>query len=128
MYSTNPWTHTGIYKQLWRAAINVIISRVLFAAAQAGLFRSGGVLVGSHAFVAIGNMLSVSWVKNTVETQDVDQAAQIIAVLMSQRPGDLWLALDAAADYHAKFMIELKAGIELLDDDLREVLIEQVES
>jgi hypothetical protein len=237
--------------------------RVLFAAAQAGLFRSGGVLVGSHAFVAIGNMLSVSWVKNTAETQDrdlaiydqalvampkdakplgetildsetgllsvpllspkhpstsfkvqgeqfrvdlvtpmigkpsegpvfvsavksyaqpvryldfiledtqkavllqkagvlvnvpnparyalhklvvsqrrpaaeaakskkdVDQAAQIIAALLSQRPGDLWLALDAAAEYHAKFMTELQAGIEPLDDDLREVLVEQIES
>ncbi len=235
--------------------------RVLFATAQAGLFRAGGVLVGSHAFVVIGNMLSVSWVKNTAETQDIDlaiydqalvampkdakplgetildsetgllsvpllspkspstsfkvqgeqfrvdlvtpaigkppagpvfvsavksyaqpvryldfiledtqkavllqkagvlvnvpnparyalhklvvsqrrpaaeaaksrkdidQAAQIITVLLNQRPGDLWLALDAASEYHAKFMTELKAGIDLLDDDLREVLVEQL--
>ncbi|RLQ23701.1 hypothetical protein DWB85_00665 [Seongchinamella sediminis] len=48
--------------------------KVLNAAAQSGLFRAGGVLVGSYAFIAIGNMLGVSWNKDTTVTQDVDLA------------------------------------------------------
>ena len=49
--------------------------KVLSAAEQAGLFRAGGVLVGSYAFVAIGNMLGVIWLRNTTLTQDVDIAS-----------------------------------------------------
>lgn len=49
--------------------------RVLNAAANTGLFHAGGVLVGSYAFVAIGNMLGVSWRRDTTTTQDVDLAA-----------------------------------------------------
>ncbi len=238
--------------------------RVLFASAQSGLFRAGGVLVGSHAFVAIGNMLSVSWIKNTAETQDldlavfdqalvampadakplgetildsetgllsvpmfnarepstsfkvqggqfrvdlitpmigapakgpvyvkavqsyaqpvryleyvledtqkavllgkagvlvnvpnparfalhklvvsqrrpaaeaakskkdIDQAAQIIAALLDQRPGDLWLALEAAVAFHDKFAREMEQGIKALDDeDLSGPLLSQLKA
>ena len=243
------------------ATISYQAYKVLNAAAQSGLFRAGGVLVGSYAFLAIGNMLGVSWVRDTTLTQDLDfavspecmvaipgegeplretiltadddflevplldpkkqstsfkvrgrdfrvdlitpktgrgdspkfvppiksyaetvrflefvledtqkavmlakagvvvnvpnparfalhklvvsgrrtsaqrtksskdlkQAAQIIAVLLEQRPGDLWLALDAAAEFHDKFLQELKAGIKQLDESIRLPLIEQIE-
>lgn len=49
--------------------------RVLNAAGQSGLFRAGGVLVGSYAFLALGNMLGVSWRADTTITQDMDFAA-----------------------------------------------------
>lgn len=226
--------------------------KVLNAAAQSGLFRAGGVLVGSYAFLALGNMLGVSWISDTTVTQDVDfavspecmvavpgsgeplrdtimaaddaflevpmlnpkapstsfiirgkdfrvdiitpkveaakspvyvpsinsyaesvrfldfvledtqkavmlakagvivnvpnparyalhklvvahrrpvaqaakstkdrkQAAQIISVLLDQRPGDMWLAMEAAVQFHSKFAGEMEEEIDNLDDDL----------
>ncbi|MDO8805124.1 MAG: GSU2403 family nucleotidyltransferase fold protein [Elusimicrobiota bacterium] len=47
---------------------------VLSALAATGVFRLGGVLVGTHAFAAIGNMLGVNW-EAAVKTQDIDIAA-----------------------------------------------------
>jgi len=55
--------------------------RVLSAAANTGLFHAGGVLVGSYAFLAIGNMLGVSWRRDTTVTQDVDLAASDAAMI-----------------------------------------------
>jgi hypothetical protein len=40
----------------------------------APVFRIGGVLVGSHAFVVLGNMLGVRWQDAMVRTDDVDIA------------------------------------------------------
>jgi hypothetical protein len=48
--------------------------RVLRALADAGVFRLGGVLVGTHAFVALGNLLGVRWDDRSAQTQDVDIA------------------------------------------------------
>lgn len=55
--------------------------KVLSAVAQAGYFRAGGVLVGSYAFIAAGNMLGVSWAKDTTATQDIDFAASDRAMI-----------------------------------------------
>jgi hypothetical protein len=46
--------------------------KVVDALARAGLFRSGALLVGSHAFVSIGAALGVSWSSDTIATADVD--------------------------------------------------------
>ena len=46
--------------------------KVLELLEQVGVFRNGGVLVGSHAFVAFGNMLGFMWDKASLRTQDVD--------------------------------------------------------
>ncbi len=76
-------------------AIDARAYRVLSAAANTGLFNAGGVLVGSYAFVAIGNMLGVSWRKDTTITQDVDLAASdraMIAIPQDVEPlGDVIL-------------------------------------
>jgi hypothetical protein len=48
--------------------------KVLSAIEQSGLFRAGGVLVGSYAFQALGNMLGVAWEQKLVLTMDVDLA------------------------------------------------------
>ncbi len=72
--------------------------KVLSATEQAGLFRAGGVLVGSYAFVAIGNMLGVTWQRNTTLTQDVDIASSnecMIAIPEGIKPmGDTILDAD----------------------------------
>ncbi|MDZ4169943.1 MAG: GSU2403 family nucleotidyltransferase fold protein [Coriobacteriia bacterium] len=49
-------------------------ARVLRALADAGVFHSGGVLVGTHAFIVLGNLLGVRWA-TSLRTQDVDIAA-----------------------------------------------------
>lgn len=49
-------------------------ARVYEALAQAGVFEGGGVLVGSHAFANIGNMLGVRWTSGLSRTADIDIA------------------------------------------------------
>jgi hypothetical protein len=49
-------------------------ARVLRALADAGVFHAGGVLVGTHAFIVLGNLLGVRW-DTSLRTQDVDIAA-----------------------------------------------------
>jgi hypothetical protein len=47
--------------------------RVIRRLSEYGFFQAGGVLVGTHAFLAYGNMLGVRW-DETARTQDVDLA------------------------------------------------------
>jgi hypothetical protein len=49
--------------------------RVIRSLADAGVFRNGGVLVGTHAFKAIGTMLGVRWPMQSQFTTDIDIAA-----------------------------------------------------
>jgi hypothetical protein len=51
-------------------------TRVLAALADAAVFRLGGVLVGTHAFVTLGNLLGVRWASAALRTEDVDIAAE----------------------------------------------------
>src|SRR5574337_681541 len=47
--------------------------RVIRRLADYGFFRGGGVLIGTHAFIAFGNSLGVRW-GNSSRTQDIDFA------------------------------------------------------
>ena len=47
-------------------------ARVFEHLAGAGLFRKGVFVVGSHAFVALGNLLGVRWEGSTAATLDLD--------------------------------------------------------
>jgi hypothetical protein len=49
-------------------------ARVIRALAESGVFESGGVVVGTHAFVLLGNLLGVRWRSGALRTQDVDVA------------------------------------------------------
>ncbi len=49
-------------------------ARVVRALAESGLFDAGAVLVGTHAFAALGNVLGVRWQSGALATQDVDLA------------------------------------------------------
>lgn len=60
-------------------------SRVLQSLADAGIFRMGGVLVGTHAFISMGNILGYRWEKAGMWTEDID--------IVSAREVDLDLAL-----------------------------------
>lgn len=58
-------------------------ARVLKAFADAGAFDAGAVLVGTHAFGVIGNLLGVRWKGSHARTQDVDVAALSLAASAS---------------------------------------------
>lgn len=53
-----------------------IETRVYEALAQAGLFEAGAVVVGTHAFLHIGNMLCVQWEQPVRRTDDLDIAQE----------------------------------------------------
>ena len=49
--------------------------RVLKRLAEYGFFKAGGVLIGTHAFIAYGNMLGIRWgMADAARTQDIDFA------------------------------------------------------
>lgn len=60
--------------------------------AEYGFFRAGGVLIGTHAFIAMGNMLGVKW-RSGWRTNDVD-------VAHAGKNVSLALAENAKADMH----------------------------
>ncbi len=51
--------------------------RILRALADAGVFASGGVLMGSYAFLIIGNLLGLACPEAAWRTQDVDIAGHV---------------------------------------------------
>ena len=50
-------------------------ARVLEALADSGVFRVGGMLVGTHAFAVLGSLLGVRWAQAALRTHDIDLAA-----------------------------------------------------
>ena len=68
--------------------------RVIQRLSEYGFFRAGGVLVGTHAFLACGNMLGVRW-GDASRTQDVDfaHAGKNLAIAL---PGNFTMNTDAA--------------------------------
>ncbi len=64
-------------------------AKVIHALGAAGLFRLGGVLVGTHAFLALGPLLGVRWTRG-LHTQDIDLAApRNLAVALPHAPMDV---------------------------------------
>jgi hypothetical protein len=64
------------------------VVKVLSLLADSGVFRMGGVLVGTQAFVAYGNMLGVRFDRQSLRTQDVDVAQdRAIGIALSQEAG-----------------------------------------
>lgn len=50
-------------------------ARVVRQMAESGVFRLGGVLVGTHAYAVLGNLLGVVWEHAATRTRDIDIAA-----------------------------------------------------
>ena len=61
-----------------------------------GFFKAGGVLIGTHAFISMGNMLGVAW-RDGARTQDVDfaHAGKSISIGL---PADIQVDIHAALD------------------------------
>jgi hypothetical protein len=70
-------------------------ARVISGLASAGVFRAGAMLVGTHAFIVLGNLLGVRW-ESAMRTQDIDLAApRVLHVAVPQAQADLPRALDS---------------------------------
>ncbi|HEX4966080.1 MAG TPA: GSU2403 family nucleotidyltransferase fold protein [Thermoanaerobaculia bacterium] len=64
------------------------IVKVLSLLGESGVFRMGGVLVGTQAFLVYGNMLGVRFDQQALRTQDVDVAQdRAIGIALSQEAG-----------------------------------------
>jgi hypothetical protein len=73
-------------------------ARVLSALAEAGVFRLGGVLVGTQAFIVLGNVLGVRWSGALARTEDVDIAStRNLEVAVPDVQADVPAALDSLA-------------------------------
>lgn len=70
--------------------------RIVRRLAEYGFFRAGGILIGTHAFLALGNMLGVRWRDGTA-TLDVDfaHAGRNISVAL---PADLKIDVHSALE------------------------------
>lgn len=67
------------------AAEGPAVAKVLQLLAESGVFRMGGILVGTQAFVAYGNMLGVRFDRQALRTQDVDLAQdRAIGIALSE--------------------------------------------
>lgn len=70
-------------------------ARVVSALAEAGVFRLGGVLVGTQAFVVLGNVLGVTWTGLHLRTDDVDiGATRHLHIAVPDLAADVPKALD----------------------------------
>ncbi len=92
--------------------------RVIQRLAEYGFFAAGGVLVGTHAFLAFGNMLGVRWGEAS-RTQDVDlaHAGKRLTIAL---PGNVEVRTDAAIESLAMGLLPTtglsgKAGATWLD-------------
>lgn len=70
--------------------------RVIRRLADYGFFRAGGVLVGTHAFLALGNMLGVRWSEGaTASRSDFTDAGRNVSVALS---ADFWVDVRCALE------------------------------
>lgn len=76
--------------------VDKAMTRVVRSLADSGVFKNGGVLVGTHAFQIAGLMLGVSWSAETTRTTDVDIALERnVAVAIPMLDSDIPAALDS---------------------------------
>ncbi|MDE1976508.1 MAG: nucleotidyltransferase domain-containing protein [Elusimicrobia bacterium] len=69
-------------------------ARVLKAFADAGLFETGAVLIGTHAFGLMGNLLGARWKGSHLQTQDLDSAAMALVAVVNESSVDAPGALE----------------------------------
>lgn len=91
---------TSMLRQGGLPALDPASGKVIRALAAAGVFHLGGVLVGTHAYLALGNAMGVRW-ESGLTTQDIDFAARAqtreseLGVAIPKGIADVPKALDA---------------------------------
>lgn len=70
--------------------------RVIRSLAETGVFKNGGVLVGTHAYQAIGILLGTRWPADTMATTDIDIAAdRKVSIALPVVKADIPAAIDS---------------------------------
>lgn len=68
---------------------DTVSAKVISGLGSAGVFRLGAVLVGTHAYIALGNVLGARWQSGLI-TQDIDLlASPVLEVAVGQIEADL---------------------------------------
>jgi len=97
-------TTVFIDEELLKNAIKVIRARSkkeaieegLKALADSGVFRLNGVLIGTHAFTVLGNMLGVRWKAAAIRTLDIDIAGErVMKIALPDIQADIPQALES---------------------------------
>lgn len=74
---------------------DTVSAKVISGLGSAGVFRLGGVLVGTHAFIALGNVLGVHW-RSGLRTEDIDiLASPVLEVAIAPVEADLPATLES---------------------------------
>lgn len=74
---------------------DTVSAKVISGLGSAGVFRLGGVLVGTHAYIALGNVLGVRW-QSSLSTQDIDILARpVLEVAIGEVEADLPATLES---------------------------------
>ena len=76
-------------------ASDTAFAKVISGLGNAGVFRLGGVLIGTHAYIALGNTLGVRW-RSSISTQDIDiLASPVLEVAIGNIEADLPATLES---------------------------------
>jgi hypothetical protein len=76
--------------------VDKAVVRVIQSLAEAGVFKNGGVLVGTHAYRVLGVMLGTRWSADTMATTDIDIAADCkVSVAIPMVKTDIPAALES---------------------------------
>ena len=74
---------------------DTVSAKVISGLGSTGVFQIGAVLVGTHAFIALGNVLGVRW-QSGLRTEDIDiLASPVLEVAVSQIEADLPATLES---------------------------------
>jgi hypothetical protein len=74
---------------------DTVSAKVISGLSSAGVFQLGAVLVGTHAFIALGNVLGVRW-QSAMRTEDIDVlASPVLEVAVGQVDADLPATLES---------------------------------
>lgn len=74
---------------------DTVSAKVISGLGSAGVFRLGAVLVGTHAFIALGNVLGVRW-RFGMRTEDIDVlASPVLEVAVGEVEADLPATLES---------------------------------
>lgn len=85
----------AMLRQGGAVATDTVSAKVISGLASAGVFRLGAVLIGTHAFLALGNVLGVRW-ESGLRTEDIDIAAgPVLEVAIGQVDADLPATLES---------------------------------
>ena len=86
----------GALRGAGAAVTDAASSRVLSALADSGVFKLGGVLAGTNAFIVLGNVLGMRWDGASQRTEDVDVgAARHMEVAVPELDADVPRALES---------------------------------